>query len=265
MLLYALIEGEHFQSYYIFYGVAVLRAASTCRRSAGCSSGVSGLDPARRRLPPPRGARRLRARTSRPSRTRCATAREIEPVRLRLAHAVGLPNGLRDFRSLEQLERHFDAIDEVLIADPDFPQERGRRAGRPLPPARRARARRAVDDGDPDGPRRVRARPGAAAVRAEAAGLRGRRLRDQAHLRPRRRRAAGARALAADAARRARDQAQLARPGASTARSARASAASRSPASSSARWSPAPSSSRTARGAERGGRRALQDPRATRA
>ena len=32
-------------------------------------------------------------------------------------------NGLRDFRSLEQLERHFDAIDEVLIADPDFPQD----------------------------------------------------------------------------------------------------------------------------------------------
>ena len=32
-------------------------------------------------------------------------------------------DGLRDFRSLEQLERHFDTIDEVLIADADFPQE----------------------------------------------------------------------------------------------------------------------------------------------
>ena len=32
-------------------------------------------------------------------------------------------DGLRDFRSLEQLERHFDSIDEVLIADADFPQE----------------------------------------------------------------------------------------------------------------------------------------------
>jgi exopolysaccharide biosynthesis polyprenyl glycosylphosphotransferase len=31
-------------------------------------------------------------------------------------------DGLRDFRSLEQLERHFDAVDEVLITDADFPQ-----------------------------------------------------------------------------------------------------------------------------------------------
>jgi exopolysaccharide biosynthesis polyprenyl glycosylphosphotransferase len=32
-------------------------------------------------------------------------------------------NGLLDFRSLEQLERHFDAVDEVLITDADFPQD----------------------------------------------------------------------------------------------------------------------------------------------
>ena len=36
---------------------------------------------------------------------------------------VALVDGLRDFRSLEQLERHFDTIDEVLIADADFPAE----------------------------------------------------------------------------------------------------------------------------------------------
>jgi exopolysaccharide biosynthesis polyprenyl glycosylphosphotransferase len=35
---------------------------------------------------------------------------------------VALLDGLRDFRSLEQLERHFDAVDEVLITDADFPQ-----------------------------------------------------------------------------------------------------------------------------------------------
>ena len=34
-----------------------------------------------------------------------------------------MTDGLRDFRSLDQLERHFDAVDEVLIADADFPQE----------------------------------------------------------------------------------------------------------------------------------------------
>jgi exopolysaccharide biosynthesis polyprenyl glycosylphosphotransferase len=32
------------------------------------------------------------------------------------------PSGLRDFGSLDLLERNLDAIEEVLIADPDFPQ-----------------------------------------------------------------------------------------------------------------------------------------------
>ena len=50
-------------------------------------------------------------------------SREIEPYGFVARSPVALMNGLRDFRSLEQLERHFDSIDEVLIADPDFPQE----------------------------------------------------------------------------------------------------------------------------------------------
>ena len=33
-------------------------------------------------------------------------------------------DGLRDFGTLERLERHFDAIDEVLITDSDFAQEK---------------------------------------------------------------------------------------------------------------------------------------------
>jgi exopolysaccharide biosynthesis polyprenyl glycosylphosphotransferase len=33
-------------------------------------------------------------------------------------------NGLRDLGPLEQLERQFHLVDEVLIADPDFPQDR---------------------------------------------------------------------------------------------------------------------------------------------
>src|SRR5205085_1717878 len=32
-------------------------------------------------------------------------------------------NGLRNLGPLDELDRHFDSIDEVLIADPDFPQE----------------------------------------------------------------------------------------------------------------------------------------------
>ena len=122
VLLYALIEGEDFQSYYIFYASlffaliyvsafrwafervsgAILRAAGYRRRAVLVGSGVEH----------PGGL----ARAPRQPRDRA--------VRLRRAHArSALLDGLRDFRSLEQLERHFDAIDEVLIADADFPQE----------------------------------------------------------------------------------------------------------------------------------------------
>ena len=52
-----------------------------------------------------------------------ADSREIEPYGFVARTRVVLLDGLRDFRSLEQLERHFDAIDEVLIADADFPEE----------------------------------------------------------------------------------------------------------------------------------------------
>ena len=47
----------------------------------------------------------------------------IEPYGFVARAPAPLSNGLLDFRSLEQLERHFDAIDEVLIADADFPQD----------------------------------------------------------------------------------------------------------------------------------------------
>jgi exopolysaccharide biosynthesis polyprenyl glycosylphosphotransferase len=49
-------------------------------------------------------------------------SREIEPYGFVTRTPVALLDGLRDFRSLEQLERNFDAIDEVLITDADFPQ-----------------------------------------------------------------------------------------------------------------------------------------------
>src|SRR6188472_4410175 len=33
-------------------------------------------------------------------------------------------NGLKNLGPLEEIERHFESVDEVLITDPDFPQER---------------------------------------------------------------------------------------------------------------------------------------------
>jgi len=121
VLIYAEIEGEPFQSYYIFYGSlifallyvsslrwiferasgAVLRAAGYRRRAVlvGSGSNIQAVSHA------------------------LGDSREIEPYGFVARTPVPLMDGLRDFRSLEQLERHFDAIDEVLITDADFPQE----------------------------------------------------------------------------------------------------------------------------------------------
>jgi exopolysaccharide biosynthesis polyprenyl glycosylphosphotransferase len=121
VFLYALIEGEQFQSYYIFYGSlffaliyvsgfrwgfekasgAILRAAGYRRRAVlvGSGSNIQAVSHALR------------------------DSRDIEPYGFVARTPVALLDGLRDFRSLEQLERHFDAIDEVLIADADFPEE----------------------------------------------------------------------------------------------------------------------------------------------
>jgi exopolysaccharide biosynthesis polyprenyl glycosylphosphotransferase len=120
VLIYAEIEGEPFQSYYIFYGSlffallyvsllrwgfecvsgAVLRAAGYRRRAVLVGSGAN-IEAVSHAL---------------------KDSSVIEPYGFVARTPVALVNGLRDFRSLEQLERHFDAVDEVLITDPDFPQ-----------------------------------------------------------------------------------------------------------------------------------------------
>jgi exopolysaccharide biosynthesis polyprenyl glycosylphosphotransferase len=121
VLIYAEIEGEQFQSYYIFYGSlffallyvpllrwfferatgAMLRAAGYRRRAVlvGSGANIQAVSHALR------------------------DSNVIEPYGFVARTPVALMDGLRDFRSLEQLERHFDAVDEVLITDPDFPQD----------------------------------------------------------------------------------------------------------------------------------------------
>jgi exopolysaccharide biosynthesis polyprenyl glycosylphosphotransferase len=121
VLIYAEIQGEEFQSYYIFYGSlffaliyvsalrwgfervsgAILRAAGYRRRAVLVGSGKN-IDAVSHAL---------------------RDSSEIEPYGFVSRNGDTRHLGLRDFRSLEQLERHFDAIDEVLIADPDFPQD----------------------------------------------------------------------------------------------------------------------------------------------
>jgi len=120
ILLYAVIEGYEFSSYYIFYGTlfvalvyvslfrglfewlsgALLRAAGYRRRAVLVGSGAH-IDAVAHALGDSSG---------------------VEPFGF-VSLTPRRSDGLRDFGSLEGLERHFDVIDEVLIADPDFPQE----------------------------------------------------------------------------------------------------------------------------------------------
>jgi exopolysaccharide biosynthesis polyprenyl glycosylphosphotransferase len=121
ILLYAVIEGEEFSSYYIFYGTlffalaficsarwlferasgAILRAAGYRHRAVLVGSGAN-IDAVAHAL---------------------GESSQVEPFGY--VSLDGSPSdGLRDFGSLERLERHFDAIDEVLIADSDFAQEK---------------------------------------------------------------------------------------------------------------------------------------------
>ncbi len=119
VLLYAIVEGYDFNSYWIFYGSlffaliyvsafrwAFERASGTILRAAGY----------RRRAVLVGSGAQIEAVAH-----ALRDSSEIEPFGfVSLNHTPG--NGLHDFHSLERLESHFDDVDEVLIADPDFPQ-----------------------------------------------------------------------------------------------------------------------------------------------
>jgi exopolysaccharide biosynthesis polyprenyl glycosylphosphotransferase len=122
ILAFTVVQGERFSSYYIFYGslMFALFYVSAFRWGFDRASGIA-----------------LRAAGYRRRAVLVGTGAQIEAV----AHTLGggqhpqldpvgfvsltpLPeNGLKDLGPLEELERHFDQIDEVLIADPAFPQE----------------------------------------------------------------------------------------------------------------------------------------------
>jgi len=121
VLLYAVIEGEEFSSYYIFYGTLLFALAYICSARWLFERASGAL---------------LRAAGYRRRAVLVGSGTSIEAV----AHALddnsqvepfgfvsldgSRSEGLKDFGSLERLERHFDAIDEVLITDSDFPQEK---------------------------------------------------------------------------------------------------------------------------------------------
>jgi exopolysaccharide biosynthesis polyprenyl glycosylphosphotransferase len=122
ILVYALLEGEEFSSYYIFYGSLffaliyvtgfrllferisgwILRAGGYHRRAVLVGSGAH-IEAVAHAL-------------------KSSNHPEIQPVGF-VSLTPRPENGLKDLGPLDQLDEHFDAIDEVLIADPDFPQD----------------------------------------------------------------------------------------------------------------------------------------------
>ena len=118
--LFAIVEGEEFSSYYIFYGSLffALIYVSALRWLFETATGVL-----------------LRAGGYHRRAVLVGTGAHIEAVAHALkgssVHPVGFisleprpENGIKDLGPLEDLPQHFDSIDEVLITDPDFPQER---------------------------------------------------------------------------------------------------------------------------------------------
>jgi exopolysaccharide biosynthesis polyprenyl glycosylphosphotransferase len=120
-LIYAVVEGGQFSSYYIFYGSlffaliyvsafrwvfeeasgALLRAAGYRRRAVLVGSGPHIQEVA----------------------AALSGGKHPEVEAVGFVSLSPLPeNGLKNLGPLERLDRYFGEIDEVVIADPDFPQ-----------------------------------------------------------------------------------------------------------------------------------------------
>jgi exopolysaccharide biosynthesis polyprenyl glycosylphosphotransferase len=121
-LVFAIVEGEHFSSYYTFYGSLLFALVYVTFFRWGFDK-VSGYA--------------LRAAGYRRRAVIVGKGEQIDAV----AHALGggsdppldpvgfvsltprPENGLRNLGSLDRLDEYFGQIDEVIIADPEFPQE----------------------------------------------------------------------------------------------------------------------------------------------
>jgi exopolysaccharide biosynthesis polyprenyl glycosylphosphotransferase len=122
-LLFAVVSGEHFSSYYLFYGSLAFALLYISLMRAGYEWLTGAL---------------LRAAGYRRRAVLVGTGRHIADVAHALADAPHSPievvgflspralpaNGLRPLGALGDLERvlRTERIDEVIIADPDFPQ-----------------------------------------------------------------------------------------------------------------------------------------------
>jgi exopolysaccharide biosynthesis polyprenyl glycosylphosphotransferase len=119
-LIYGVAQGRHFSSYYIFYGalffaiIYVSAFRSAFDRVTGALLRLGGYH--RRAVLVGTGAHIEAV-------AHALKGSQIQPVGF-VSLTPRPENGLRDLGPLDDLDRHFEAIDEVLIADPDFPQEK---------------------------------------------------------------------------------------------------------------------------------------------
>ena len=122
-LLYAVVNGQEFSSYYIFYGslffgvafVATFRYLYERLTGAVLRGGLPPQRRARRHGAPHRGGRQ-RAGHRRPPVIKVVGFVSLEPRP---------DNGVPSLGTLDQIERVVDdhRVDEVIIADPAFPQQ----------------------------------------------------------------------------------------------------------------------------------------------
>ena len=126
-LIFALVNGEQYSSYYIFYGTLIFADRPTWSRCAGRYERSRACCCA----PPATGAARCssaRASTSRTSHHALVdeVARAGRDGRLHLAHAAARQRAAlaraRSRTCRRCSTRH--RVQEVIIADPDFPEER---------------------------------------------------------------------------------------------------------------------------------------------
>jgi exopolysaccharide biosynthesis polyprenyl glycosylphosphotransferase len=121
-LIFALIEGQRFQSYYIFWSTFAVASLLIVSWRWLFDRGVEELESSfgrERRAVIVGNNDQIEAVAEALGR---GTDSRITPVGF-IALEPRPENGLRDLGSIDQIEQHFDEIDEVIIADPFFPQD----------------------------------------------------------------------------------------------------------------------------------------------
>ncbi len=121
-LIFALVEGERFSSYYVFWGTFIVASVLIV--------GARMLyDRASERFEDAFGRERHAVIVGTNHQIE-AVAEALERAPIKRIKPVGFSstepraeNGLRDLGPLDTIEDHFDEIDEVIIADPTFPAE----------------------------------------------------------------------------------------------------------------------------------------------